>query len=488
MCGVFGIIGKEQIAEILLQGMSLLQHRGQDATGVFTYNPQKDTCALHNSHGLVNQVFPTTSIPRPEAAWGIGHLRYSTIGSGNAVDIQPHILEKQDYTIALIHNGNIVNYVPLKDKMMSEQTVFQTTCDTEIILHLFSNKLEEAGQFNFEAICSAVSHIYTHVFGSYSVLGIITGHGLIAFRDPWGFRPLLYGVSRDKQSHIFSSETGPFNLFEVENIQDIEPGEVIFIDKNNKVHRHKLKEYRHAHCSFEFNYFAKANSVIEKREVYQVRQELGLKLAKNVKEAGIEIDTIIPIPETARPSALALGRALHIPIDEGFIKQDYIGRTFIMPTQKIREKAVSKKITAVNSVFKGKKVLLVDDSIVRGTVCRHVIQLARKAGATHVYFASTYPPIRHPCFYGIDFPRQENLIAWGKTCEEIAHEIGADGVIYNSIQDLEQAIKLGDLCTACLKGKYPTGTEGVAELQSLRLCNLTQLEVNLTQLEATCKP
>ncbi len=461
---------------MLLQGMSHLQHRGQDATGIFTYNTQRATHSLHKKRGLLHQAFPPDMIPLAEADWGIGHLRYSTSGSGSTTDIQPHVIENPEYTLALVHNGNIVNYVPLKNKMLSEQSVFQTSCDTEVILHLFNNKLLQSGPCTFETICSAVSEIYTHIFGSYSILGIITGVGLVAFRDPWGFRPLLYASTPDKKSHIFASETTPLSLFDTDTIQDVEPGEVIFIDKNMKVHRRRLKESLHSHCSFEFNYFAKANSIIENREVYQVRQELGAALAKNILEAGLDIDTVIPIPDSARPSALALGRALNIPVNEGFVKQDHVGRTFIMPTQKIRQKAICKKLTSVSSVFKGKKVLLIDDSIVRGTVSRHVVHLARKAGATHVYFGSTYPPIRYPCFYGIDFPREEDLIAKGKSCEEIAQDIGADRVIYNTVEDLERAIGLKDLCTACIKGKYPTGTEGAAQLQRLRLCNLTELE------------
>jgi amidophosphoribosyltransferase len=465
---------------MMLLGMSQLQHRGQDASGLFTYNTQTNTHHLHKKSGSMNQAFPPDMLPLPDADWGIGHLRYATVGAGNVADIQPHVIENSNNTIAMVHNGNIVNYVLLKDKLLSEQTVFQTSCDTEIILHLFNNRLSEEGSCTFDTICASVDDIYNHIFGSYSILSLITEKGIVAFRDPWGFRPLLYGVTRDGETHIFSSESGPFNFFDVDTVHDIEPGEVIYIDQDINVHRRRLKDHLHAHCSFEFNYFAKANTVIEKREVYQARKDLGTLLAKNVKTAGLKIDAIVPIPESGRTPGLALGRALNIPVDEGFIKQENVGRTFIMPSQKVREKAVSKKLTPVHSVFRGKKILLVDDSIIRGTVSRYVVSLARKAGATHVYFASTYPPVRFPCFYGIDFPLQKDLVAWERTNEEIAREIGADGVIYNSVEDLEQAIGLDDLCTACLKGEYPTKIEGVEELQLLRICNLNQLD-------ATCK-
>lgn len=485
MCGVFGLIGKEPITGMLLQGMSFLQHRGQDAAGIFTYNTETGTYATQKKQGLLAQAFPSQILSIPDGNWGIGHLRYPTAGAGSSSDIQPHLIALPGCTLALVHNGNIVNYLPLKNKMIAEGTPFQTTSDTEVILHLFHNKLSQMGDCSFDSICAAVEEIYTHVCGSYSILGIITGKGLFAFRDPWGFRPLLHGIINDTKSHLFASETAPLSYFKAVTIENIEPGEVIFIDPSGKLHHRRLTTQRHAHCSFEFNYFAKPNSTIENREVYQVRLALGKTLAKNVQAAGIEIDAIVPIPDSGRVAALALSRALNIPLDEGFVKQDYVGRTFIMPSQNARQKAVSRKLLPVSSVFKGKKILLVDDSIVRGTVSRHVVDLVRRVGATHVHFASTYPPIRYPCFYGIDFPRPEELIARGdtaeKTSEEIAQEIGADSVIYNSVEDLKNGIGLPDLCTACLDGKYPTEIEGATQLQNLRL-------INLAQLENTCKP
>ena len=246
----------------------------------------------------------------------------------------------------------------------------------------------------------------------------------------------------------------------MEYVSDVDPGEVIFIDDHHRVHRRHLKQHHHTHCSFEFNYFAKPNAIIENREVYQIRGELGRALARKVQEYAWDIDVVIPIPDTARPSALALSRELELPIEEGFVKQDHVGRTFIMPTQKKRKKAVSEKISTVLSVFENKNVLLVDDSIVRGVVSKYVIQLARRAGARHVYFASTYPPVRYPCFYGIDFPRQEELLAWGKNSDEVCAFISADGLVYNSVEDLRQSIGINDTCTACLTGQYPTRIRG----------------------------
>lgn len=476
MCGIFGIIGTEPIAELVVQGLHLLQHRGQDAAGLFTFNPTNKESFLYKDKGLVNQVFSSESFEMPEAPWAIGHLRYSTVGEGGAEDIQPHIIKKGDLTIAMVHNGNMVNYVELRKELKANHVHLKTTCDTEIILSIFARKIPSEG-VDYDAICEAVSEVYTHVFGSYSILVMITGVGLIAFRDPWGFRPLLFGKSNDQNSYVFTSETGPISLIDADNMNDVEPGEVIFIDEQHNLHRRVIKEQIHTHCSFEFNYFAKTNAVIEKKEVYEVRQELGLSLARKIKDMNLDIDVVIPIPTTGMPSGLSLGHALNLPVMEGFVKHNYAGRTFIMPTQKIRKKAVSEKISTVGSVFKGKNVLLVDDSIVRGNVSRHAVRLARAAGARKVYFASTYPPVLYPCFYGIDFPTKEELIARGKTYEEIAQKIEADDVIYNSVDDLKKAIDIDDLCTACLTGEYPTTIEGAKELQSMRMENINNMEL-----------
>jgi amidophosphoribosyltransferase len=479
MCGIFGIIGGEPIAEFILQGLQLLQHRGQDAAGLFTYNPKTSHEFLFKDNGLVHQVFSSDNFYLPKAPWGIGHIRYSTVGEGGIEDIQPHVIKKGNVTIGMVHNGNIVNYLQLKNELKANQIFLNTTCDTEIILNIFANKIPDEG-VTFDAICDAVSEVYQHVFGSYSILVLITGVGLVAFRDPWGFRPLLYGRSRDLKSFVFTSETGPISYVDADNMIDVTPGEVIFIDQNLSLHKKYIKIKSHTHCSFEFNYFAKPNAVIENKEVYEVRSLLGTALAHQIKSLNLDIDVVVPIPSTGMPSALSLGYALNIPIKEGFLKQNHSGRTFILPTQKSRKKAISDKLTTVTSVFENKNVLLVDDSIVRGNVSRYAVQIARMAGANKVYFASTFPPVLYPCFYGIDFPRQEELVAWGKTQEEVSEEIGADLVIYNSIEVLKNSIGITDLCTACLTGDYPTKIEGVSELQNMRLENLNNMEL-------TCK-
>lgn len=472
MCGIFGVIGKEHAAELLLQGLIHLQHRGQDAAGIFTYDQVNDCCVLQKNRGLVNQVF--SSKPFPEGQWGIGHLRYATAGMGGIQDVQPIVITKNDQTIALVHNGNIVNYLSIKQKLMQDGVSFQTTSDTEVILQILAPYLQE--KMTFDRLCSAVSEVYAKVEGAYSILGIIAGEGLFAFRDPLGFRPLMMGTKEGGKVHLFSSETGPLFHFDAEEVCDIEPGQLLFIDQNNRVHRRHLNQRAHTHCGFEFNYFAKSNAVIENEEVYQARFRLGTSLAKQVQKSGFVIDAVVPVPDTAKPSALALARALNIPIEEGFVKQDNVGRTFIMPTQDTRKKAVSSKLSTVNSVFKDKRILLVDDSIVRGTVSKQVVNLARKAGAKEIYFASTYPPVLYPCYYGIDFPIQEELIAWGKSNEEICEAIGVDGLVYNSVQDFKESIGFNDLCTACLTGDYPTCTKEIHKLKEQRLINLKHVE------------
>jgi len=374
----------------------------------------------------------------------------------------------------MAHNGNVVNYVPLKKEVENQGGSFETECDVEIILQLVAQTLSNKA-IDFENICETIKKVHSNVLGSYSVVGIITGKGMIAFRDPRGIRPLLFGKRQDGQAYAFASETNALRVFGCHEISDVQPGEVIFINNNLQIDRREITSCRPAHCSFEFNYFCKPNTQIENREVYSVRSRLGELLADKIKEAKIDADVVVPIPTTARSAAIALSRALGINYDEGFVKQDHIGRTFIMPTQGVRKQALFRKLTVVPSVFRDKKVILVDDSIVRGTVSKRVVALARWAGAKKVYFASTFPPIRHPCLYGIDFPHQDQLIATGKTIAMINEEIQTDDLVYNDVEALKAAIGTDDLCTACLTGEYPTSTEGKEELQNLRQKDLEEI-------------
>jgi amidophosphoribosyltransferase len=476
MCGIFGIMSKTSIGDAIHQGMSRLQHRGQHAAGIFTYDPRGNDHFLKRNLGLVNDVFNTHNPALEDALWGIGHIRYSTVGNGCLEDTQPQLTQHGKHFIAMAHNGNVVNYLPLKQELQRKLVVIETTCDLEVILHTFAQNLPQ-GDFNFEDICRAVEEVYKHTSGAYSVVGIITDKGMIAFRDPQGIRPLLYGIQHETHSHAFASETEALSFLNFSDIQIINPGEVIFIDQNHKVYRRQLIEKRHFHCSFEFVYFAKTNTVMEGQAIYKIRSDLGVALARHIREADLKPDIVVAVPESARPAAIGLARALDIPFEEGLIRKEHMGRTFTMSTQTAREKANSHKLEAVPFVFKDRKVLLVDDSIVRGTVSKHVVQLARKAGAKKIYFCSTFPPINHPCFYGIDFPHRNQLIAHEKNLKEIATEIGADEVIYNELSDLKQAIGIDDLCDACLTGDYPIKNHGVEELQALRFKDLANMEI-----------
>lgn len=476
---MIGIIGKEPITEAIYQGLVHLQHRGQDAAGIFAYDPVSGHHELYKNRGLVSQVFNAETLPLPEASWGIGHVRYSTIGTGKLEDSHPLVMEGQE-TLSLAHNGNIVNYLPLKEELERKGSSFETTCDAEVLLHLFAEGIKEK-EISFDSVCHSVKSLLKKTTGSYSVVGMIKGHGLFAFRDPWGLRPLLFASLPDQKMHAVASETGALSSLGFEQIADIQPGELIYVDSEHRVYRKVLMEQSHAFCSFEYNYFAKPNAILEEREVYRIRSRLGIALAEKCRDQGIDAEVVIPIPDSSRPSAISLAYHLSIPLEEGFVKQNHVGRTFIMPTQYARKRALSQKLVTVKSVFEGKSVILVDDSIVRGTVSRRVIELAKRAGAKEIYFASTFPPIRHPCLYGIDFPQSEELAAYNRSIEEIAENIGANGLVYNDQEGLERAIGMTELCTACLSGKYPTPMCGQDELTNLRQNAMNEMELACKQ-------
>ncbi|PIS01741.1 MAG: amidophosphoribosyltransferase [Chlamydiae bacterium CG10_big_fil_rev_8_21_14_0_10_35_9] len=472
MCGILGIVSKQSVAKSLYHGLIQLQHRGQDASGIYLYDAKLQKEHLIKDTGYVHQVFDRNELENFSHNWGIGHVRYSTIGKGDKSEAQPFAASK----IAVAHNGNIVNYIPLK-RALTKKENFYTNSDAEVFQYYLNKRLEVND--DFASICTAIQEIYKNLHGAYSVVCIIKNKGIIAFRDPKGLRPLLYGRN-GPFFHAFASESAPLNLYECETIYDLEPGEVMFIDQNFQVHKKILQQEKKTTCSFEFNYFAKPSSVIESKEIYRVRANLGIELGKQVLKKGLIPDVVISVPESGNPAAMALAHYLGLPIEAGLIKQNNANRTFILPTQKKRAEAAKKKWLSVNSVFKGKKVLLVDDSIVRGTVSKRAIELARLCGANEVYFASTYPPIKYPCFYGIDFNVKEQLISNNKTESEVARAIMADAVIFNDLSGLQKAIGTKDLCTACLDGNYPTQTDGKEELMSLREHDLALLETVYT--------
>jgi amidophosphoribosyltransferase len=430
----------------------------------------------------------------------VAHARYATIGRGDLVDVQPFVIS-YPFGIGMVHNGNIVNVEQLAAELKKKsRRHLLTHSDTEVILNLFALGLAKAAppeagdtsELEFDHICSAVQEVFSRVNGSYSIVTLIAGHGLVAFRDPYGIRPLVWGKRSAKrgedlpgvlpsgEAHMIASESVALSFLGYEEVRSIAPGEVVFIDMQGKVRTRVLDSRARNHCMFEWVYFASPESVIDGVPVYGARINLGKNLAGLVKQqiadGRIKPDIIVPVPETSRIAAIALAEELGIPYREVLIKNRYIKRTFILDSQEKRQKAVNLKLSPVRSEIQGKRVLLVDDSIVRGTTSKKIIDLVRQAGAEAVYFVSTCPPIQHPCFYGIDFPMESELIANGRTLAEIERELGADAVIYQNEDGLKKSIHEAAVsgqkeftpCMACLTGKYPTDVSSGQKLAATR--------------------
>ncbi len=478
MCGIIGILGSEPILEALFQGMFQLQHRGQDASGIFLCDPLIKSPFLHKRLGWASQLFQEIEFP-PLLRWGLGHIRYSTSGQGRIEDAQPLSIKNGPVTLAIVHNGNIVNYSQLRADLEREGAEFTTRCDSETILQILSDNLKEP---SFENFCGAVKKVHERVDGSYSVIGMIHRFGMFAFRDPKGIRPLLMGtglMGKFGKLTAFASETLALSQIGCKEIHDVAPGEAAWVGSDGRLNRKILARQKHSHCAFEFNYFAKTPSVLEGKEIYSVRTELGRLLAEKIRKTDglFPIDVVVPVPDTGNPAGIALSRHLKVPFAEGFSRNLQAGRTFITAGSGKRQAAAAQKLSPVQSVFNGKNVLLVDDSIIRGTVSKRTIALAKAAGANKILFASTFPPVAYPCVYGIDFPCRDQLIAAQKTLSEIAEEIGADAVVYIEIEDLKKAIGLSDLCLGCVTGRYPTAAKEIKTLQKLRQQELKVVEM-----------
>lgn len=475
MCGVIGLIGTSQASSRALRGLSLLQHRGQDAAGILSY----DDSGFHyvRNLGLVEKVFTEENMRPLTGTVAIGHVRYGTAGKSELRNVQPFLLN-YPYGIGLVHNGNLVNFRALTQELRTKyQRQPLADSDTENIINLFAEGLTKNIQKrtpSFEDICSSVSFIFEKAIGSYSIVSLVAGFGLVAFRDPHGLRPLVMGTRQEedgKTSYALASESTALSFLGYDSFEDILPGEVVAISMEGVLQRKQLQMQAHRPCMFEWVYFASPTSEIEGSPVYKARIELGKKMAIAVRERmqkdGIEFDIVVPVPETARIAAIALAEELKVPYREVLIKNRYINRTFILDSQDKREQAMHLKLAPVYSEIKNKRVLLVDDSIVRGTTSRKLIELVRMAGAKEVYFAATCPPIKHPCFYGIDFPMEKELLANNKTLQSVEEELSADGVIYQEMEALKDAIfpkKNITPCMACLNKQYPTDIEGVKEL------------------------
>lgn len=479
MCGVVGVIGPEEAAKEVFLGLFTLQHRGQDAAGILSYDEGEGPgFHLFKDNGLVESVFNEEIVNRLPGRMAIGHTRYSTVGnSDNKHDIQPLVLN-YPYGIGMAHNGNLVNYYELVEKLKHERRRMPiTNNDLEVIQNLFADALLEGSngsdeKIRFEQLEKAVNTVMKQAVGGYSVVSIVAGQGMFAFRDPKGIRPLILGrretMVRDatgslvkKPAYCVTSEMILLSFLGYEVVGDLAAGELVFVDLDGNIQRKVLPcAETPTPCMFEWVYFAGAESILEGKPVYNARLALGKGLAQKVKpfmDSGVmKPDIVVPVPETSRIAAIALAEELNLPYREVLIKNRYIQRSFILNTPEKRTKAVDLKLNPVTSEIKGKNVLLVDDSIVRGTTSKRLVDLVRRAGAKEVYFVSTCSPIRHPCYYGIDFPSTDELIATGRDEAQIASALNADQVLYLDQESLREAIGLRSLCMACLDGKYPT--------------------------------
>ena len=462
MCGFLGIISKEgDVSYDLYNGLLTLQHRGQDSAGILTFNGEE--LILEKGVGFVNDLFNEKNLPKLKGNLGIAHVRYPTQASDPNKNIHPFVTYTP-FGIGMCNNGNLINYPQLKEELQKKlHRRMQSDCDAELELKIFAHELEKEikeGDVPADGLFAAVGKTMDRLNGSYSIVSLIADKGLLAFRDPLAIRPLVFGIKRSNGkvlSYGFASETVALDTLGFEIVKDLEPGEAIFVDTAFKVHSKVVRKGERKHCMFEWVYFARADSVIENKGVYEVRLNLGRELAELWKKSGKEADVVIPVPDTSRTAAISFAQEVGLPYVEGLLKNRYIASTFIMPNQQKRETSVRLKLNPVIREIKGKKIILIDDSIVRGTTSKRIIDMVRKAGAKEIHFLVTCPPLKFPCFYAIDFANKTELVAADRETEEIKKQIGADTLIYQTIEGLDKSIGLGDkLCNACLHGKYPT--------------------------------
>jgi amidophosphoribosyltransferase len=480
MCGIVGIFGYGPVNQAIYEALLVLQHRGQDAAGIVTMDGRK--LHLRKDNGLARDVFRTEHMINLKGNIGIGHVRYPTAGSSSSAEAQPFYVNSP-YGITLAHNGNLTNADELKGDLYREDLRhINTSSDSEVLLNVFAHELHSLGKLRIDEkdVFKAVAAVHRRSRGGYAAVAMIIGYGMVAFRDPHGIRPIIFGKRETDQGteYMIASESVALDSQDFERVRDLAPGEAIFIDLNGKLHSCVCAAHtEHTPCIFEFVYFARPDSIIDNIFVHKARSRMGTKLAGKIKRVwpDHDIDVVIPIPDTSRTAALALATALGVEYAEGFIKNRYIGRTFIMPGQQVRRKSVKQKLNAIDSEFKGKRVLLVDDSIVRGTTSQQIVQLAREAGAAKVYFASAAPPVKHPNVYGIDMPSAHELVAFNRSVEEVQEIIGADRLIFQDLEDLISAVKKEDKSvvkrfdTAVFDGQYVTGDVSPQYLEQLEL-------------------
>ncbi len=466
MCGIVGISATVNVNQLLFDALTVLQHRGQDAAGMVTLEDGR--FFLRKDNGLVKDVFRTRHMTRLHGCSGLGHVRYPTAGTSSSAEAQPFYVNSP-YGIVLAHNGNLTNADDIKHSLFeTDLRHINTHSDSEILLNVFAHELAKTGKYKPSAqdVFKAVKGVYGRCEGGYAAVALINGHGMVGFRDPNGVRPLVYGKRDTDQGteYMLASESVALDALDFQLVRDVAPGEAIYIDENRQLHSFQCVPGTLTPCLFEFVYLARPDSSLDGISVYQSRLRMGQTLANKVLREwpDHDINVVMPIPDTSRNSALEMATRLGLPYREGFVKNRYIGRTFIMPGQAIRKKSVRQKLNVIGQEFAGKNVLLVDDSIVRGTTCEQIIQMARDAGAKKVYFCSAAPAIRYPNVYGIDMPTREELIAYGRTVEEVCELIGADKLIFQDLADLKKAVSslspgIEDFDCSVFDGLYVAG-------------------------------
>lgn len=478
MCGIVGIVSTSNVNQLLYDALTVLQHRGQDAAGIVTF--QDNRFYLRKDNGLVRDVFHTRHMRRLAGNVGIGHVRYPTAGSSSSAEAQPFYVNSP-YGITLAHNGNLTNADDLaEDLFRTDLRHINTNSDSEVLLNVFAHELQKQGKLNptKDEIFSAVRAVHKRCRGAYAVIAMITGYGIVGFRDPNGIRPACYGVRENEsgqKEYMIASESVALNAAGFTMVRDIAPGEAVYIETDGTLYSEQCAEAPKLYpCIFEHVYFARPDSIMDRVSVYKARLRMGEVLADKVLRERPEhdIDVVIPIPDTSRTSAMQMAYQLGVKYREGFIKNRYIGRTFIMPGQKMRKKSVRQKLNPIDLEFRGKNVMLVDDSIVRGTTCKEIVQMARDAGARNVYFASAAPPVRYPNVYGIDMPSANELIAHDRTVEEVRNLIGADWLVYQDLEDLVACVDdvnddIDGWECSVFTGEYVTGDVDSAYLARL---------------------
>lgn len=477
MCGIVGVVGRSSVGLELYEGLSMMQHRGQDAAGIVTC--AGDRLTLRKANGLVRDVFGQSHISALEGSMGIGHVRYPTAGTSSTAEAQPMYVNSP-FGICMAHNGNLINADDLNEELFrSDRRHINTSSDSEVLLNVFAHELQAVAGLRLkpEDVFNAVERVHARAIGAYSALALIAGYGMVGFRDPNAIRPLIVGYreNADGPDYIMASESVVLDVLGYKEMASIKPGEAVYIEMSGRVHRKQCSSSpRYAPCIFEFVYLARPDSMIDGISVYKARLKMGEKLADKILRLhpDHDIDVVIPIPDTSTTAALPMAHRLNVKYRQGLIKNRYVGRTFIMPGQAERKRSVRRKLNTVELEFRDKNVLLVDDSIVRGTTSKQIVQMARDAGAKKVYLASAAPPVRYPNVYGIDMPAPSEFVAHKLSEEEVADYIGVDWLVYQDLEDLKECalginpeIEIFD-CSV-FDGQYVTGGVDDAYLERI---------------------